>query len=155
MERHEALILIIKNLSTIIEGLEQLKGKIKPVLEEKGWNTFEVGVDLAQISLKLTGNIKPCDYHIIVYDNATLTSGVVHARVKWIKLTSGLVHAWVKSAVTDYQGYSGVKSGAIPYPADSFLGLEFLKDLRNALSGGSRKIINNHSGYKHSSVIPN
>ncbi|MBI2046823.1 hypothetical protein HYT26_01510 [Candidatus Pacearchaeota archaeon] len=122
MKKHEALKLIIKNLNTIIPELKQLKEKIRPVFEERGWNISEVGVDVAEVSLKLTGNIKPCDYDIIVYDNAHRYT-----------ITASLVHAWVRSAVSDYQGYCCVKSGAVPYPEDSFLGLEFLKDLKKAL----------------------
>ena len=129
MERHEALKLIIKNLNTIITDLDKLKEKIKPAFEQKGWeDIFEVGVDVTGVSFKLTGNIKPRDYQVIVYDN-------VH------RITTGIVHECVYSVVRDYQGYCCVRSGDDPYPADSFLGLEFLKDLKKALYLGKNQCL--------------
>ena len=124
MERHEALKLIIKNLNTIIPELEQLKEKIKPAFEQEGWeDIFEVGVDVTGFSFKLTGNIKPCDYYIAVYDNFNSHK----------KITDSVIHAWVKSVFIDYQCRFNVTSGAAQYPANSFLGLEFLKDLKKAI----------------------
>ena len=114
MERFEALRLVQDNIDEVVEYLETLRNAIEPEFNRRDYS-FEVGVDVVEIAMK-----RSIVYSVKAYDNQ-----------KQIKNTSDVLEA-IKVEAPEYQGRVGMFHGAVRYPMSSFLGLEFLKDLKKA-----------------------
>jgi hypothetical protein len=94
--------------------LETLKSTIEPEFQKRKFSVFDVGVDVVETSVK--GSI---DYAVMVYDSAR-------------KLFAYEVLEAIDITEPKYRGKVGVCSGAIPYPVNSFMGLELLKEMKQA-----------------------
>lgn len=114
MERFEALKLIQKDLGKIVNYLDNLKLALEPEFQKRDFTLFDVGVDIVETAVR--GSL---DYAIRVYDNGR-------------NLSAHDILDDVRKVQPKYLGTVRVISRAVPYPTDSFMNLELLKDMQEA-----------------------
>ncbi|MFT4304324.1 MAG: hypothetical protein ACMXYG_07190 [Candidatus Woesearchaeota archaeon] len=116
MERYEAIKLIYDRLPEIIEYLDELKSRLEPAFNRYKLEIFDVGVNVVE-----TATRDSIDYAIKVYTTDE-------------KVKPESISDIVKVVEPDYHGTVSVSLKSVPYPTNSLLGLDLLKDMHKMFS---------------------